>query len=201
MSHPDLITIHIAYHPQNLCPKISALLKISHISAFSFDKLDFLYMPTYSRPGSNVFYALRYGNEITALRLAIVNSVKPCGQRSSTNFTYYMWKTFVYYFTNYVMVVLPSRTSGNKILYTRYYKAEIAGENSRTCKMRVSKLRELHVFYKFGCKKPNSCTCIICCKQPISLKTAAIKQWCVLIIYIFQYLSIFRATISRLKCG
>jgi hypothetical protein len=161
MSHPYLITIHIAYHPQNLCPKISALLKISHISAFSFDKLDFLYMPTYSRPGSNVFYALRYGNEITALRLAIVNSVKPCGQRSSTNFTYYMWKTFVYYFTNYVMVVLPSRTSGNKILYTRYYKAEIAGENSRTFKMCICNIWDLLMSYNVGCKKPDPCSCII----------------------------------------
>ena len=74
-------------------------------------------MPTYSRPGSNVFYTVWYGNEITALRLAIVNSVKHCGPRSSINFTYYMWKTFAYYFTNYAMVVLPSRTSPDKILY------------------------------------------------------------------------------------
>ena len=82
-------------------------------------------MATYSRPGSNVFYTVRYCNEITALRLSIVNSGKTCGPRSSINFTYYMWKTFAYYFTNDVMVVFQSRTSGNKILYTRYYKAEI----------------------------------------------------------------------------
>ena len=76
-SHPDLINIYIAYHPQELCPEISALLLISPIPAFSFDKLDFLFMATYSRPGSVVFYIVRYGNKITALRLAVVKSVKP----------------------------------------------------------------------------------------------------------------------------
>ena len=34
-----------------------------------------------------MFYTVWLGNEITALRLAIVNSVKPCGPRSSINFT------------------------------------------------------------------------------------------------------------------
>jgi len=114
-SHPDLITIYIAYHPQKLCPEISALLQISTITVFSFDNLDFLYMPTYSRPVSNVVYTVLYSNEITALRLVIVNSVKPCGQRTSINFTYYMWNTFADYFTYYAMVVLPSRTTGDKI--------------------------------------------------------------------------------------
>ena len=33
-AHPDLITIHIAYHPQMLCPEISALLQIFPIPAF-----------------------------------------------------------------------------------------------------------------------------------------------------------------------
>ena len=123
--HPGIITVYIAYHPQKLCPEISALLQISSTPAFSFDKLDFLYMPTYSRQGSNVFYTVRFGNEITALLIAIVNSVKPCGQRSNINFTHYMRQTFAYLIINHAMVVLPSRTSGDKILYTRSYKTEI----------------------------------------------------------------------------
>ena len=91
-------------------------------------------MPASSRPGSNVFYTVRFGNEISALRIAIVNSVKPCGPRSSIYFTH-MWQTFAYPITNHAMVVLPSRTSGNKILYTHSYKAEFGDDNSRTCKM------------------------------------------------------------------
>jgi len=42
------------------CPDIYALFP-------AFDQLDDLYMPTYSRPGSNVFYTVLYGNEITTL--------------------------------------------------------------------------------------------------------------------------------------
>ena len=62
--HPGIITVYIAYHPQKLCPEISALLQISSTPAFSFDKLDFLYMPTYSRHGINAFYTVRFGNEL-----------------------------------------------------------------------------------------------------------------------------------------
>jgi len=54
-SHPNVTTIYITYHPQKLCPEISALLHICPVPAFSYDKLDFLFMPTYSKPGSNVF--------------------------------------------------------------------------------------------------------------------------------------------------
>ena len=36
-----------------------------------------------------------------------------------------MWKTFAYHVANYAMVMLPSHTSGDKILYTLSYKAEI----------------------------------------------------------------------------
>ena len=132
-------------------------------------------MATYSRPGRNVFYTVWFGNEITALRIAIVSSVKPCGPRSSINFTHYMWQTFAYHITNYAMVVLPSRTSGNKILYTRSCKAEIGGDNSRTCKMCICNIWDLRTLHSFGCKKPDPCPCKICYKQPISLKSAAIK--------------------------
>jgi hypothetical protein len=55
-SHPDLIIIYVAYHPQKLCPEISALLQSSPIPPFSSDKLDFLYMPTYPRPGRMILY-------------------------------------------------------------------------------------------------------------------------------------------------
>ena len=104
----------MTYHQQKLCPEISALFQISTTPAFSFDELDFLYMATYSGPGSNVFYTVRFGNEITALRIAIVNSVKPFGPRSSINFTHYKWQTFAHHITNYTMVVLPSRTPAIK---------------------------------------------------------------------------------------
>ena len=71
-AHPDLITI-LSLSPAKVVSRNFRLVTNFPISSF-FDKLDFLYMPTYSRPGSNMFYTVWYGNEITALRLAIVNS-------------------------------------------------------------------------------------------------------------------------------
>jgi len=61
------------------------------------------------------------------------------------------------------MVALPSRTSGYKILYTRSYKAEIAGDNSLTCKMCLCSFA---YFVQRWTKKPDPCSCS---KQSISL--------------------------------
>ena len=122
-------------------------------------------MPSYYRPGSNVFYTVKFGNEITAFRMAIVNSSKQCGPGSNINFTYYMWETFPYHITNHAMVVLPSRTSGIKI-YMRSYKAEIGGDNSRNCKMCIYNIRELRTLYSFGCKKPDPCLVLFAANSP-----------------------------------
>ena len=54
-------------------------------------------------------------------------------------------------------------------------RPRLEGDNSRTCKMCLCNFRDLRMLYNVGCKKPDPCSCIIWCKQPISLKTAAIK--------------------------
>jgi hypothetical protein len=125
-------------------------------------------MHAYSQPGNNVYYTIKCGVETAALRIVSVDSAVPCGPRSNLDFTHFVWSTFAYYCTNCAMVVLPSQTSGDKIIYTRHYKAEI-GTNHRPCKKCVCKIMDLHMFYNFGCQKPNRCTCILCCKNPLSL--------------------------------
>jgi hypothetical protein len=174
-SHPNLVTIYIAYHPQRLSPEISVLLQIQSTPAFSFESLDFLFMPVYSTPGDNVYCTVRCGVETVAVRIVCVDFAVPCGPRSNLDLTHFIWSTFAYYCTNYSMLVQPSHTLENKILYTRHYKAEIGGEVSRTCKRFVCNFTDPHMFYDFGCQKPNRCTCILCCKKPLSLKTAASK--------------------------
>jgi hypothetical protein len=174
-SHPDLITIYMAYHPEMLSPDIPILLQIQPTPVFSLDNLDFWFMPSYSRPGDNVFYTVRCGIGVVALRTACVNSLQPCGPRSNLDLTHFLWTTFSYYCTNYAMVILPSQTSGDSILYTLHYKAEIGGEDSRTCKRRFWDTEDPQWCYDFSCQKPNRCTCTLCCKQPLSLKTAAAK--------------------------
>ena len=79
MSQPNLITIYMAYHPQKLSPEIAVLLQIHHTPAFSPKNLDFLFVPYYSKPGDNIYYTVKYGEETVAFRVVCVDCVKPCG--------------------------------------------------------------------------------------------------------------------------
>jgi len=89
------------------------------------------------------------------------------------DFTYYIWSTFEYYCANYAVIVPPSQTSGNKIVYVRSYQAEIGGETSRLCGRCVCINRNHRANYNFGCIEPHWCGCALCCKTPSSLKTLA----------------------------
>jgi hypothetical protein len=72
--------------------------------------------------------------------------------------------------------VLPMQASVNRILYARFYKAEIGGDDSRSCgKCEYDFFANPRMYYNFECAKPNRCTCTLCCKQPLSLKSAASK--------------------------
>jgi len=115
-SHPNLIIIYTAYHPQRLSPEIANLLQITHTPAFSLESLDFLFVPYYSRPGENIYYTVRHGSITIAVRIVCVDCVLPCGPRSYLNLVHFMWSTFAYYCSNSAIVVMPSRTSGSKIL-------------------------------------------------------------------------------------
>jgi len=70
---------------------------------------------------------------------------------------------------------MPSRTSGNKILYVRHYKAEIGDEGLCTCMECIWDMEDPRMLYDVGCQGPNLCTCILCSKQPNTLKITCIK--------------------------
>jgi hypothetical protein len=70
------------------------------------------------------------------------------------------------------MVVVPSRTGSNKVLYVRHYKTEIGGEESRTCRTFLWAFGDHLHYYDFGCWKPDQCTCTVCRNQPSSLNSA-----------------------------
>jgi len=46
-SHPELITIYTANHPQKLSPEITVLLQITHTPTFSLESLDFPFISYY----------------------------------------------------------------------------------------------------------------------------------------------------------
>ena len=77
------------------------------------------------------------------------------GPRSNLNLVHFKWSTFAYYCSNYAIAVVPSRTSGNKILYVRHYKAEIGGEDSRTCRQCIWDMEDPCMLYNVGCQRPN----------------------------------------------
>ena len=74
---------------------------------------------------------------------------------------------------NYAVIVLPSQTSGDKIVYVRSYQAEMGGGNSRFCGRCVCINRNPPAYYNFGCIEPHSCGCALCRKTHSSLKTLA----------------------------
>jgi len=96
-SHPNLITIYTAYHPQKLYSEIAVLLQITHTSAFSFESLDFVFVPYYYRHGENIYYTVRHGDISIAVRIVCVDCVLPCDPRSNLNLVHFMWSTFAYY--------------------------------------------------------------------------------------------------------
>jgi len=124
-------------------------------------------------PGRLMHYIIRYGGDEIILSLAFVNSVTPCCPRSNMDLTYYIWTTFEYYCANYAIVVLPSLTLGDKFVYVRHYLAEIGGETTRRCGRCLCMIVTYRPDNNFGCRKPEMCTCVLCCKQPPSLKSAA----------------------------
>jgi len=71
--------------------------------------------------------------------------------------------------------MLPSHTSGDKGVYVRQYQAEIGGEASRLCGQCVCSKENIPTYYNFGCKKPEICACVLCCKLPYSLNSAAFE--------------------------
>jgi len=172
VSRPDVITIYIACHRQKWSANISVLLQRQRTPSFSLNSLDFLFVPECSLPGKMFHYYIRYG-EVRGLRLVCVDSVSPCGPRSNIDLTHYVWATFEYYFANYAIVLLPSPTSGDKIVYVRGYQAKIGGESSRLCGQCVCITMNPRTYFNVSCKKkPQNCTYILCCKQPPSLKSA-----------------------------
>ena len=172
-SPPNLLSIYVAYPPQKLSTETAILVQKQRTSAFSYGSVDLLFMEKYSIPGSNIFYTARYGGKTAPVRFFCVDCLETCGPRSSLDFVNCLWTTFAYYCTNFAMVVLPSQTSGNKLIYMRHYKAEIEGDESRVCSECLWRIPDIRLKYDTECRRPDQCTCTLCLKQPLSLKSAA----------------------------
>ena len=97
----------------------------------------------------------------------------PCGPRSNLDLTNYVWTLSEFFCTNFAIVVLPSRTSGDILVYVRHYKAEKGGLTNLRCNNCVCLLDNTLPFYDFVCIFPQKCPCIQCSMQLSSLNSAA----------------------------
>ena len=118
-------------------------------------------------------YVVKYGGDEIVLRIQCIDSVAPCGPRSNIDLTYHILSAFEFYCSNYALLVLTMQTSGDKIVYVRQYRAEIRGDSTRLCGRCVCMIEDHRPDYDVGCRKPQVCTCLLCYKQPTSLKSAA----------------------------
>jgi len=126
-------------------------------------------------PGRAVRYTIRHGGEEIILSISIIISDSPCGSRSNIDLTNHVWTLLDFFCTNYAIVVLPSQTSCDKIVYVRHYLAAIGGVTTRRCGRCECMINESLPLYDFGCRYPEKCPCVLCCMQPSSLKAAASK--------------------------
>jgi hypothetical protein len=171
---PGVITIYIPRHQQNRFPGISIVLQFQRTLAFSFESLDFLLLTDYTTP-EDIYYAARFGVETVTVRFVLINSDKPCDPRSNLDLVHFMWNTYTHFCTNYAVVMLQLSPKGTKVLYTRHYKAEIGGGDTRTCLLCSDVAEDPRTLYGLQCRVSNSCSCTVCVRQPLSLKSAASK--------------------------
>ena len=172
--HPGVITVYIPRHQQNRSPDVSIALQFRRTLAFSFQSLDFLLLTDYTT-SDNIYYAVRFGVETVTVRFALINSHNRCGPRSNLDLVHFMWNTYTYFCTNYAVVMLQLSPETSKVLYTRHHMAEIGGDGSRTCVLCSDVAQDPRLRYELQCSAPNSCSCTVCVRQPLSLKSAASK--------------------------
>ena len=113
-SRPDTLSLYTA-SPQTRSSEIAVLLQDQPSPNFALGGVGFELDPLRTVSGRAVRYTIRYGGEEIILSISIISSDSPCGPRSNIDLTYHVWTLFEFYCTNYAIVVLPSKTSGDSI--------------------------------------------------------------------------------------
>jgi len=71
--------------------------------------------------GTAVRYTIRHGGEEIKLSISIISSDSSYGPPFNIDLTYHVWSLSEFFGINYAIVVLPSPTSGDKIVYVMHY--------------------------------------------------------------------------------
>ena len=165
-SRPDSLTLYIA-SPQTWSSEIAVLLQDQPSPTYALGGVGFELYPLWTVPGRAVRYIIRHGGEEIILFISIISSESACGPRSNIDLTYHVWTLFDFYCTNYAIVVLPSQTSGDKIVYVRHFLAGIGSETTRRCGRCVCMIDNSLPLYDFGCRQQEKFSCVLCCMQTL----------------------------------
>jgi hypothetical protein len=102
-----------------------------------------------------------------------VDADRACDPWSNLDFVHFIWNTKFYFLTNHATVILPSRTTRDRIIYVRHHMAEMGGGASRAC-AGCAASSDPRCFYNVGCIVVHSpCSCTACHRTPPSLKSTA----------------------------
>jgi len=113
-SRPNSLTLYIA-SPQTRSHEIDMLQEQS--ANFAWGGVGFELDPLRTVPGRSVHYTIRHGGEEIILAISVIISDPPCGPRSNLDLTNHVWTLSDFFCTNFAIVVLPSRTSDDKLVY------------------------------------------------------------------------------------
>ena len=171
-SRPKSLALYIA-RPLTWSPEFDLLMQENETPQFELGGVEFVIVSTWAMPGRSVSYRIRHDGEEIILKIAYVNCDIPCGPRDNIDLTYNLWTTLDYYCTNYAIVVLPSTTLGDKIVYVLHIRAEVRAGLLGSVAGAYACSTMLPFQYDVGCKKPEKCRCVLCCMQPPSLKSLA----------------------------
>jgi len=145
-SRPKSMALYIA-RPETWSPEFNLLMKETGTPRFKLGGVEFVSVPSWAMPGRSVSYRIRHDGDEIILKISYVNCDIPCGPRANLDLTYNLWTTFDFYCTNYAIVVLPSTTFGDKIVYVRHFKAEVGGVATRQCGQCVCTLNNAPLHY------------------------------------------------------
>jgi len=171
-SRPKSLALYIA-RTQTWSPEFDMLMQETETPQLVLGGVEIVSVTSWAMPGRSVSYRIRHDGDEIILKITYVNCDIPCGPRANLDLTYNVWTTFDYYCTNYAIVVLPSTTLGDKIVYVRHIDAEIGGATTRQCGQCVCMLNGSPLQNDVGFKKPEKSRCVLCCTQHPSLKSLA----------------------------
>jgi len=148
-SLPKSMALYIA-RPQTWSSEFDFLMQEKETPQFVLGGVEFVSLTSWAMAGRSVSYRIRHDGDEIILKISYLNCDIPSGPGANFDLTHNLWNKFDYYCTNYAIVVLPSTTLGDKIVYVRHIQAEVGGVTTRQCGHCVCKLNDAPLQYDVG---------------------------------------------------